>query len=297
MDNICRSDIDQSYPISVHIDVNKFSNNHTDGKANRCQAIDDALDSMYYVFKRAALNRSEPLDFSTIQFYPNITDRSAYYNLTDLINTSWIKSETILEHVCNITDSIKRYVQARISSNTNTTLSSNGSGNNNKAADKRTEQQPPRVGVFTTIFDIIDRFLDPILGLQKRLILESNSRLELMQNRLSSGLGSIRDGFGTRIKSTRDRLSSIFTSSSNSTVASSKTVNATSGLQVPMNATNLTSASTMAITSTTTTMAPKYASTSPAAVPSGPKTTGASTSSNSGNNNKPTSPFVTNDLY
>ena len=233
MDDVCRSDIDQSYPISVNIDVNKFGNNNTEGKANRCQAIDDALDSMFYVFKRAALNRSEPLDFSVIQYYPNATDTTKFYNLTDLINTSWIKSETLLEHVCNITDSVKRYVQARVmaSSNSNSSAEQQHSARAG-AADKRNEQ-PARVGVFTTIFDMIDRILDPLLGLQKRLMWESNNRLEMVGNRLSSGLGAVRDGFGSRIKSTRDRFSGLFSSSSanSTTLANSnatKALNSTS---------------------------------------------------------------------
>lgn len=196
MDNICRSDIDTSYPISVHIDVNKY--NGTAGKENRCRAIDEAMDSMYYVFKRAALNKSEPLDFSVIQFHPNATDKSAAYNLTDLINTSWIKSETILEHVCRITDSIKEYVQLRASSS---------------VAQKRFE----RTGVVSSLIEFLDRLLDPILGLQNRLYWESSNRFEQIQTRISSGLGSLRDGIGSRVKSTRDRVSNLFSSNSTTT--------------------------------------------------------------------------------
>lgn len=301
MDNICRSDIDQSYPISVHIDVNKFSNNHTEGKANRCQAIDDALDSMFYVFKRAALNHSQPLDFSIIQFYPNASDPSAYYNLTDLINTSWIKSETILEHVCNITDSVKRFVQARMAAPSSNSTGAAGSSSSS-TAQKRNEQQP-RAGVFTTIFDLIDRLLDPILGLQKRLMWESNNRLEMVQNRLSSGLGTIRDGFGTRIKSTRDRLSHMFTASSpppqaaqlnstkltqdnSSTASNSSLFSSASSTSVAPAVTGLTAAASKLGAQQSTTMAPVAAN----------RVGGFSSAINVNNANKPTAALLTNNL-
>lgn len=210
MDDICLADRpESSYPISVHLDVNKY--NGTTGKEHRCRAIDEAMDSMYYVFKRAALNKSEPLDFSVIKFYPNATDRSAYYNLTDLINTSWIKSDTILENICKITDSVKDYVRSRSS---------------NSSAQKRSEPS----SALSSVLDFLDRLLDPILGLQKRIYLESTNRFEQMQTRISSGLGTIRDGLGRGVKSTRGMVSNLFTSSSNvtrSAVNSTMAVNST----------------------------------------------------------------------
>jgi len=207
MDNICRSDLDSSYPISVNIDVTKYNNNGT-GKENRCKAIDEALDSMFVVFKRASVNKSEPLDFSVIQFYPNASNKAASYNLTDLINTSWIKSETILEHVCKITDSVKDYVQARMS--------------NSKAQDRSQQQQG---GYFSTLLDIINNILEPLLGFQKRLYWEGNNMLESGYSRISYGLGSLRSGIGNRYKNTRDRISNLFSSSqsANSTLALNST--------------------------------------------------------------------------
>lgn len=320
MDDICRAESDTNYTVSTHIDINKFHNNHTEGKANRCQAIDDSLDSMYYVFKRAALNRSEPLDFSMIKFYPNATDRNSSYGLVDLINTSWIQSDTLLEHVCNITDSVKRYVQERAAAVTNSTSSSSSpspaaaaassssagvgsiSGSSSTIADKRAEHQPRRVVVvFNTVFDMIDRVLDPILGLQKRLMWETTNSLQMTQNRISSGLGSIRDGFGYTIKSTRGRLSNIFSSSSSSNSTSAKKVN---GTQSSFNVTTLTgpksNMTVFNVNATSVTPNPK-AVTSPMPVSSttpAPAGKVTSTSASSVANNKLTSasPLSTNNV-
>lgn len=198
MDNICRPDMDSSYPISVNIDVAKYSN--VTGKENRCRAIDESLDAMYGVFRRASLNKSEPLDFSSIQFYSDPANKAASYNLTDLINTSWIKSETILEQVCVITNSVKDYVQLRSSNST--------------AQDRSTQQQ---VGVLGTVLELIDRILEPLLGLQKRLYWDSNNRVELVVSGLNHGLVSIRDGLSKGYRSTRERIVNVFSSSSNST--------------------------------------------------------------------------------
>lgn len=212
MDTIClpsahsSPNTDSSYPISVNIDVNKYAN--LTGKYNRCRAIDEALDAMYPVFKRAALNRSEDLDFSVIQFYPNATNRAAFYNLTDLINTAWIKSETILEHVCRITDSVKDYVRVRT---TNSTLQ-----------ERSTQQQQP-VGVLGSILGLIDRVLEPIFGLQRRFYWESTNRMEQLQVQISRGVGNIRDGFGTRLRSARDRLGNIFSSSQTNSTSPTNT--------------------------------------------------------------------------
>ena len=193
MDNICRPNIDTSYPISVHIDVNKFAN--ASGKQNRCNAIDDAMDSMYYVFRRSALNRSEPLDFSVILFYPNETDRSATYNLTDLINTSWIKSETILEHVCGITTATKNYIQWKA---------------NNVTAQPRSESLG-QASRFSSLVDYINYWLDPVLGLQKRLYWESTNMWGQFQSRLGSGFQRARQ---TIFGSARNLTSTLFTSGS-----------------------------------------------------------------------------------
>jgi hypothetical protein len=209
MDTICRTSAEPSYPISVHVDIQSFnSSTNPNAKGTRCRAIDSAMDSMYHVFKRAALNHSEPLDFSSIQFYSNETDRSAFYNLSDLINTSWITSEVVLEHVCSITNATKEYVQARSS---------------NSTAQSRKQDS---TGVSNALFELIDRLLEPLLGLQKRLYWESTNRLEFLQSRLSSGLGSIRNGIGSGLGRTRSLIS---WGRTNSTMANSTWNNATEG--------------------------------------------------------------------
>lgn len=188
MDNICQlppedsANQDSTYPISVNINVTQYSN--ASGKAYRCRAIDESMDAMYSVFRRAALNKSEPLDFSVIQFHPNATNKAATYNLTDLINTSWIKSDTLLEHVCKISDSVKLYVQMRSS---------------NSTVQDRSQQN----GVFSTLMDLIDRILDPILGVQKRLYWDSNNQVELIASAIGKGF-----------RNTRARIVGLFSSAS-----------------------------------------------------------------------------------
>lgn len=201
MDNICQN-AESNYVISANIDVNKYNTSHPQGKLNRCKAVEEALNSMYSVFKRAALNRSEPLDFSSILFYPNISDKSVYYNLTDLVNTSWIKSDTMLDHVCSITNSVKDYVRARIT---------------NSTAQDRSQQQP--VGIFSSLFDFIDSYLDSVFGFNKRLYWESTNRLESVYSGIASQLDSLRVGVGKGLKNTRDRVTSIFVSSNSTSPA------------------------------------------------------------------------------
>lgn len=202
MENICRGESDADlYPISVNIDVDKYTNGSI-GKENRCKAIDEAMDAMSAVFKRAALNSSEPLDFSVIHFYPNASNKAASYNLTDLINTSWIKSETIIEHVRKITGSGKDYV-AHIS-------------------DRR--QDPSTIKTFGQRFmEFIDRLLEPILGQQRRLYWESTNRYEQIYSGLSNQLAHLRSGIGHQYKS----LVKVFSASSvsNSTNSSLNTTN------------------------------------------------------------------------
>lgn len=225
MDNICQlppednANQDSTYPISVNINVTQYSN--ASGKAYRCRAIDESMDAMYSVFRRAALNKSEPLDFSVIQFYPNATNRAASYNLTDLINTSWIKSDTLLEHVCKITDSVKLYVQMRSS---------------NSTAQDRAQQS----GVFTTLMDFIDRILDPILGVQKRLFWDSNNQVELIASAIGKGF-----------RNTRARIVGLFTSASNTTNTgfNSLTSNVTNrDMVVPMNTSLLNQTNQLSVT-------------------------------------------------
>lgn len=205
MGTICReSEVD--YPISLNIDVNRY--NGSKGKAARCKGIDRAMDAMFGVFKRAALNKSEPLDFSAIQFSSDSekSPQDAYYNLTDLVNTLWISSETMLDHTCNITKSINEYVQLRTSNST--------------AQDR--SQTAVSHGYMSTLLDLIDRILDPILGLQKRFYWEGTNRVEVFYNGIGNQLGYLRDGLGKGYKSTRDRLSTMFTysyGSANSTSA------------------------------------------------------------------------------
>lgn len=220
MDTICRLD-NSTYPVSSHINVTKYARATPWGKENRCKSIDEVLDAMFPMLKRAALNHSEPLDFSSVLFYPNASDDSASYNLTDLINTSWIEAEAWMESVCHITDMIKEYVQLK--------------GNNSIAQDRASQQS--HSGFFYSLLDMIDRILDPIFGIQKRFYWESNNRLGMAYSSLSNQLGNLRDGFGSRIKSGRNRISNLFASSANSTKPMNST-NATNSTQL-VNSTRL----------------------------------------------------------
>lgn len=201
MDSICRrSESEQNYPISLNIDVDKYSN-PTTGKYNRCRAIDEAMNAMFGVFKRAAYNRSEPLDFTVIEFYPNATNKAANYNLTDLINTSWIKSDFMLEQVCKITDSVKEYVSQR----------TNDLDRMDKSQIKSQTQQS---GMINSLIEFLDRLLNPILGLQRRLYWEGNNRFEIAYSTIGNGLSGLRNGLGRTYKNTRERISGVFSSSS-----------------------------------------------------------------------------------
>lgn len=170
MDSICiRSDA-EAYPISVHLDVEKFSNAKNGsnvGKMLRCKGLDQVMDNMYVAFKRSALNKTEPLDFTGIKFYTDAAKQN-YFTVIDLINTIWIKSEAHLELVCRITDSVKTYVQQ-------------------KSAKLKIENRAQRPsGVTSYMADIINSILDSLLGLQKRLYWESTNRYEQLWSRLSS---------------------------------------------------------------------------------------------------------------
>lgn len=201
MGDICHDKDD--YAVSKYIDVSKFEN--ATGKTNRCQAIDDAMDAMYFVAKRAALNHSYPLDFSMIQFYPDETNHSISYNLTDLINVSWIKSETTIEQVCFITQATKEYVSMRTS---------------NATAQARVESP---AGPISLLVEYLNRLLDPILGLQKRLYWEGANRFGQFQSRLSSlTIGSIRNGYGKLVRTNATNNVAVNSSSPiNSTVRTS----------------------------------------------------------------------------
>jgi hypothetical protein len=192
IDTICLSNnIDPSpYLISVHVDIPSFNSSiNTNAKDTRCEAINKVADTMYHVFRRAALNRSEPLDFSSIRFYPNETDKSAFYNLTDLINISWIMSEVALEKVCSITDATKDYIKAKSSS-----------------LNAQPRQQNSDKASSNSFLDLFNRFLERILGIQKQFYWESTNRFEYIQSRLSNGLSSVRDGIGYGLGRTRDHF-------------------------------------------------------------------------------------------
>lgn len=210
MDLICYGpEVDSNYPVSVHVDLKKYEN--STGKQNRCKAIDEAMNAMFGVFKRAAFNKSEPLDFSVIHFYPDPVNTNASYNLTDLINTSWIKSDALIESVCNITKSVKDYVAIRTS---------------NSTAQDRSQQQ--HTGLINSFIEFLDRLLNPILGLQKRLYWESNNRLEQAYVTIGGQLSSLRNNLGRTYKNTRERISGVFSSSeSTSSTNSSSTISPT----------------------------------------------------------------------
>lgn len=211
MDNLCRPEPDADYPISLNIDVNMY-NHSISGKENRCNAIDQALDSMFVVFRRAAVNKSEPLDFSVIQYYPNSNNNESY-NLTDLINTVWIKSDTQIEHVCKITNSLKDYVTTRIG---------------NSTTQARIEKP---TSAFESLMDLIDRlFLEPLLGLQKRLYWEGNNRIESVYSAMSNQFGNARRGIGSGYNGTRNYLTNMFTSPSPANKTTPLIINSTTAI-------------------------------------------------------------------
>lgn len=201
MGTICRSELESDYPVSMQIDLNRYQN--STGKAIRCRGIDRVMDSMFGVFKRAALNKSEPLDFSSIQYPSEIENspKDAYYNLTDLINVMWISAEAPLDLTCNITGAINEYVRLRTS---------------NSTAQDRSQLVTPH-GYLGSLLEFIDRLLDPILGLQKRFYWEGSNRVEVVYIGIGNQLGYLRDGLGKGFKSTRERVSNMFNYSLNST--------------------------------------------------------------------------------
>lgn len=219
MDKICQSeDGENNYAISTHLDLNKY--NGTSGKVNRCRAIDDVMEAMYPLFKKASLNKSEPLDFASIQLFE--TDKTKSYPVVDLINTIWIKAEVPLDVICSITNPIKVYSTTRVTNST--------------AQDRSSHQTK---GVFNTVLDMIDRLLDPILGLQKRLFWESNTRYEQVYSGLAYQLNNLRDGFGKRYSNTKKTLSGLLGMSTNSTMNANSTVtgvnNTNSRIPNPLN--------------------------------------------------------------
>lgn len=236
MNTICRPETDIEYPISLNIDVNKY-NNTQNGKLSRCNSIDEALDAMYPVFKRAAYNRSEPLDFSVIRFYPKSSSND-FYNLTDLINTSWIKSDTQIEHICKITNSVKDYAAASI--------------RNSSALDR---DDKSRVGYLTSVYELVDRLiLEPYFGLSRRIYWESNNRYEMVYQGISNQVGNFRHGVGRGY----NRLSSMvwgnrLSTNSSSSVPVKQAGNTKSFL-------NASSSSTTTTTTSTTTSAPLMSS-------------------------------------
>lgn len=111
--DICRADTSQ-YELSPYIDLELFVDPKT-SVAARCQAIDVTMDAMYPVFRRSMLDKSVPLDFSIIQFHADpSSNETATYNLTELINTTWLLSPISFAQICKITDSIKEYVEAKM---------------------------------------------------------------------------------------------------------------------------------------------------------------------------------------
>lgn len=195
MDSICQqTEVEGSYAVSMHIDVNKYDSANVNttakgAKENRCRAIDESMDAMRVVFKRSVFNKSEPLDFSSIKFYPNPKDRSAFYNISDLINTSWIKSEAVLDLVCHITDSVKDYVKLKTA----------------KSQPQERFAAEQSKGVLSYLMDFLSRILDPILGNQRRLAWEGSNRFEMVAMSVRRGLsstGQAVSSFFTRANST-----------------------------------------------------------------------------------------------
>lgn len=269
MDKFCVHDLqDGNYPISQAIDIDKYN-----AKSERCQAIDDAMDAMFLVLKRAAFNRSEPLDFSTIQWHPQANDTKNFYNLTDLVNTSWIKAGVTLDDTCRITDSVKEYAEMR----------------RNRYSVQDRNQQP--VGVLRSLMEFLDSYLNGLLGVQKRMLLDTMTRFEMLQQSIGNQLGNLRQGIGKGYEVTRKRVRSLVAprsqqANSNPTM---KSLNATSSVVgAQLNATTPT-----AKVATTTTPSAKVSqfSTNPATTATTSTTTSApklnfpSVNANSNNKN------------
>lgn len=206
MNDICQINANQTYAVSVSIDVEKYTN--ASGKPNRCKAIDMALDSMFYVFKRSAMNKSEPLDFSSIKFKADKGGSDSFYNLTDLINTSWIRSETVLEHVCNITDSIKEFVRNQ---------------SFNSTAQDRSQSSN---SYLTSIVEYLNQLLDPIFGFQRRLYLEGTNRIQRIYYSVGNGVATISSGVRKGVREAGQRVYHTFVpSQANLTSTSNHTTN------------------------------------------------------------------------
>lgn len=177
MDAIClKNSVD--YPISTKINTTLFR----DSKKARCQAIDDAMNQMYPIFKRASANKTEKLDFSSILFYTNLTNKSmsSSYGLVDLINTSWISSNTTVEKVCSLTNKLKSFVSTKIAS---------------KPAQRRGLEQMPQQNKFvTSVRDLFSTFLDNFLWLQRRAYWESSTRLQQLIANFELGASSLANG-------------------------------------------------------------------------------------------------------
>lgn len=241
MDVICRQE--GEYPISVHLDVDKYNGTGGSAKLNRCRAIDVALDAMYPIFKRAAYNNLEPLDFSTILFYPS-QNFSETYNLSDLINTSWIKSQTEIENICKITNAVKDYAAHLSSKSTGgRRLSSSG-------------------GILSNIVALFDNyFLEPYFGFTKRLYWEGSNGYETVYNGISSQMGSIKNGLGKGV----NRLTSSMSWGNRISKNSSVTTNSTGPIPTPTSApsasASTTSSSSLTTTTTSTTVVPTVAAT------------------------------------
>lgn len=190
MDRICQTGNSSSYTISTNINIDQYSNET--GKVNRCRAIDEALDPMFYVFRKAALNKSEPIDFSTIVFRANSSDPERKYGLIDLINTSWIKSEAPLQTICMITDGIKAYTQ----------------GPRKTPAQDRSQSVEQNYA--QRLYQFLNGLLDPVIGFQRRLYLDSTNRFELFTTSLGNGYEVVRSGVAKGFSNARSRVGQVF---------------------------------------------------------------------------------------
>lgn len=151
-DDIC-GDKYSEIPVSDAVPLKLFK---TD-KAVRCKAIDDAMDRMYPIFKSAAFNKSERMDFSTIMF-PNTTDSTyvGYYNLSDLILTSWIHSNTSITNVCSITDQMRGFL-------------------NRKTGERREYNVSTHQTMTSTLMAYLESFIDRFISMNRSAYWEGST--------------------------------------------------------------------------------------------------------------------------
>lgn len=192
LDTICKPGFEKvmAYNMTTNIDPDLYRSEK--GKKKRCRAVEVSLDSIYEIFRRPALNHQEPMDFSEPQFYANETMKLAHkgYNLSDLINVAWIMSETPIDHTCSLTNSLKSYIAEKSANST--------------AQDRSQQASGTASSYMSSLANFMNRLLDGLFGIQRRVYWESTNRGE----QLFHGLGNF-------YKGTRERVVGLFASKTN----------------------------------------------------------------------------------